>query len=509
MNRRTKVELIESIRREQRFGQMRSIRGLAKQFGVHRRMVRQALANALPPERKRPQRVRPKLGPAAAFIEQTLQDDRAAPPKQRHTAHRIWVRVRQELGCVVGESTVREYVRQQRRKLGMLEREVYVPQSYAWGEEAQVDWYEGYAEIEGERQKRQLFSLRSMASGGAFHCAFERATQQAFLEAHELAFAYFGGVFRRIRYDNLKSAVKKILRGYDREQTVRFIAFRSHWGFEAVFCNPARGNEKGWIEGEVGYFRRNHLVPVPQVASDEELNRLLLDGSRAEQGRRTGRTISVGEAMAQERPHLLPLAAEGFPLAETSFVRVNGQGCVKVRGNWYSAPLPAGSEARVVITAATMTIFAEGHPVARHRRCYEQGRQVLNLEHYLDVLWRKPGALAGSTALAQWRTQGRWPASYDRIWREFERRQGKSAGTRAMVELLELGRQLGYERLARTIDQALELGLSDPAAIRHLLGRPATVPPALSDEPAKWSQYRRPLPLLNRYDELLAGRRLQ
>ena len=115
------------------------------------------------------------------------------------------------------------------------------------------------------RETVHLFTMRSMAGGGAFHTAYFHATQQAFLEAHERAFHYFGGVFRRLRYDNLKSAVKKILRGYQREETDRLIAFRSHWGFQTEFCNPARGNEKGGVEGEVGYFRRNHLVPVPKV----------------------------------------------------------------------------------------------------------------------------------------------------------------------------------------------------------------------------------------------------
>jgi hypothetical protein len=107
--------------------------------------------------------------------------------------------------------------------------------------------------------------MRSMASGGAFHCTFPHASQQAFLEAHEKAFVYFGGVFTTLRYDNLKSAVKKILRGHQREESTRFMAFRSHWGFAAEFCTPGEGHEKGGVEGEGGYFRRNHLVPVPQL----------------------------------------------------------------------------------------------------------------------------------------------------------------------------------------------------------------------------------------------------
>ena len=138
-----------------------------------------------------------------------------------------------------------------------------------------MDWYEAYADLCGERTKVQVFAMRSMASGAAFHHAYRHATQQAFLEAHERAFAYFGGVFRRLRYDNLTSAVRKILRGSRWEETARFIAFRSHWKFEAEFCTPSEPHEKGGIEGEAGYFRRNHWVPVPEAAEVEDLNRKL------------------------------------------------------------------------------------------------------------------------------------------------------------------------------------------------------------------------------------------
>ena len=199
--------------------------------------------------------------------------------------------------------------------------------------------------IDGERTKLQVFEMRSMASGGAFHRAYTHATQQAFLEAHELAFRYFGGVFRLLRYDNLSSAVKKILRGHRREETSRFIAFRSHWRYQSEFCNPARGNEKGGVEGEGGYFRRNHWVPVPEARSLDELNRYLERCSNEDRRRiLSGRTETVGAAMLNEQPHLLPLAAESFDLAEISFPTVDSLRCVRVRTNRYSVPLPPGTK---------------------------------------------------------------------------------------------------------------------------------------------------------------------
>ena len=168
-----------------------------------------------------------------------------------------------------------------------------MPQSYGLGQEAQVDWFEASAKLGGERCVLQFFAMRSMGSGDAFHRAYTNATQQAFLEAHELAFAYFGGVFKTLRYDNLVSAVKKILRGFQREETARFVAFRSHWRFAAEFCTPAEPHEKGGVEGEVGYFRRNHWVPVPTVDTLDTLNRQLLISCREDEGRHIDRKSVV------------------------------------------------------------------------------------------------------------------------------------------------------------------------------------------------------------------------
>ena len=390
------MELFEEIRREYEFG-VGTIVGVARKAGVHRRMVRQAVTSALPKPRKKTERPRLKLQAAIPFIDEILQSDRQAPRKQRHTAHRIWVRLREERAdCAAAERTVREYVHDRKLALGLVGREVCVAQSYDWGVEAQVDWYEAYVDLAGERTQLQVFSLRSMASGAAFHCAFSNATQQAFLEAHELAFGWFGGVFHRLRYDNLASAVKKILRGVRREETARFIAFRSHWRFAAEFCTPGEGHEKGGIESEAGYFRRNHWVPVPQAADLADLNRQLAAACRQDEQRTlSGRSQNVGAAQRVEREHLLPLASEGVDLAQTSFPTVNGLGCVKVRTNSYSAPLAAGTQVHAKAYASMVELWHEGNCVARHARCYGRQQQILELEHYLDVLWRKTGRAGG------------------------------------------------------------------------------------------------------------------
>jgi transposase len=504
---KAKVELFEQLRQEHEFG-VGTVAGVAAKFGVHRRMVRQAIAGAVPPQHSYPARARPRLDAVAAFIDAVLDEDRRAPRKQRHTARRIHRRILTEFpGATVAESTVRNHVRARKRALGLVRRETFVPQSYALGQEAQVDWYEAWADIGGERTRVQVFAMRSMGSGAAFHRAYLHATQQAFLEAHERAFDYFGGVFRLLRYDNLASAVRKILRGYRREETVRFVAFRSHWRFAAEFCTPGEGHEKGGVEGEGGYFRRNHLVPVPCVADLDALNALLLTGCRADEARMLdGRTEPVGMAIVAERAQLLPRAAEGFDLADVTFPLVDKQGCVLVKTNAYSVPIQAGTRVEARVYPLHVEIWHGGHRLARHERRHSRRQQVLDLEHYLDALAHKPGALAGSKPLAQWRAAGRWPACYDELWTRLLARHGRQNGTRAMVAVIMLGREFGHDRLRGAITTAVSLGACDVAAVRYLLteaGLHKGLPHVI--DVGALARYDRPMPTMAEYDVLLSA----
>jgi transposase len=504
---KAKVELFEQLRREHEFG-VGTIAGVAAKFGVHRRVVRRAIASALPPPQHYPERAKPKLGAVAAFIDKVLDEDVRAPRKQRHTARRIHRRILSEFpDTTVAESTVRNHVRERKHRMGLLRRETFVPQSYSWAQEAQVDWYEAWVDLGDERTKIQVFAMRSMASGAAFHRAYLHATQQAFLEAHEHAFAYFGGVFTMLRYDNLASAVRKILRGHRREETVRFIAFRSHWRFAAEFCTPGEGHEKGGVEGEGGYFRRNHLVPVPSVADLDALNALLLTGCRADEARvLDGRTDTIGTAMAEERGHLLSRATEGFDLAEVVFALVDKQGCITVKTNFYSVPVRAGSRVEARIHPLHVEVWHAGRLIGRHERCYSRRQHVLDLEHYLDVLGQKPGAFAGSKPLAQWRAAGRWPACYDELWEHLKKRHGKQNGTRAMVAVLTLGLEFGQDRLHTAVASAVSHGACDVAAVRYLLteaglhkARPVAV------DVGALARYDRPMPDMADYDTLLVS----
>jgi transposase len=265
---RSKVELFEEIRVDHRSEEL-SIRELAARFKVHRRTVRQALASATPAPRKeyRP-RARPAIDPWKDVIDAWLTGDRQAPAKQRHTARRVWQRLVAEHGADLSEVTVSRYVAVRRRELGLDRVEVFVPQAHDPGAEAEVDFGEFGIRLRGQDLKVWMFAMRLSASGRAFHYAFANQAQEAFLEGHVRAFASFGGVPARIRYDNLKPAVVRILKGRDRVENDRFTAMRSHYRFESFFCAPGKdgAHEKGGIEGEIGRFRRRHLVPVPDVA---------------------------------------------------------------------------------------------------------------------------------------------------------------------------------------------------------------------------------------------------
>ena len=444
------------------------------------------------------------------FIDEVLRADRAAPRKQRHTAHRIYVRLTEERPEVpIAESTVRRHVRERKRALGLLDRQTYVPQSYVFGVEAQVDWYQAVADVGGQRETFQIFVMRSMASGGAFHRAYRRGTQQAFLEAHELGFHHFGGVFQRLRYDNLTLAVKKVLRGSRRVETERFHAFRSHWRFESVFCLPGKegAHEKGGVEGEVGAFRRNHLVPVPFVRNLDELNKHLLAGCQKDERRMiAGRAETIGAAMVRERPQLRGIDNDGFDLTEMNFPVVNHVGMVKVRTNAYSVPLPSGTRVQAKVMPTSIEVWHDRRCVARHERCYGRQQEILDLEHYLDVLEGKPGALAGSKPLDQWRQAGLWPRSYDQFWEGLTERRGEQGGTRDMIKLLQLGRRHGRRRLRAAIEEALAMGCGDAAAVEHLMGarQLARSRPASLDVGAL-TAFERPVPTVTEYDRLLTG----
>lgn len=505
---RSRVELFEQIRRDHHLGEV-SIRELADRHKTHRRTVRQALDDAVPPPRKvYPVRTRPAIDEWVAVIDEWLIADKDAPRKQRHTARRIWQRLVAEHQATCSEVTVSRHVARRRVELGLETREVSIPQTHLAGAEAEVDFGEFYATIAGLVVKCWMFVTRLSHSGKAFHVAFATQAQEAFLEGHMLAFAYFGGVPGRIRYDNLKPAVIQVLKGRDRTESERFTALRSHYGFDSFFCRPGidGAHEKGGVEGEIGRFRRRHLVPVPKVASLAELNEVigsadLLDDDRVI----TGRPITIGRAFAMEATTLMALPAEPFDCARLLQARVDNRARVSVRQCFYSVPARyAGRRLPVRLAARTVEVYDGPRLVAYHERAVGRYVEVLCLDHYLEVLKTKPGALPGATALAQAKARGVFTQSHQRYWDAARSARGDAKGTRALIAILLAHRTMAAGALIAAMDRAVASRCLDPETVlidaRRHTSSPAPV--AAIDGLAR---YDRPPPSLADYDDLLTG----
>jgi len=377
------------------------------------------------------------------------------------------------------------------------------------GAEAEVDFGQATVVVAGEPVTVHLFHLRLSASARSVTLAFLGEDQAALLEGHVVAFERLAGVPARIRYDNLSAAVARMLQGRSRIETDRFVALRSHYGFDSFFCLPGEigSHEKGGVEGEVGRFRRRHRVPVPKVTSMAALDELLAEAD-AKDGRRhvDGRRETVAQAFEAERPSLRPLPDEPFDAALALRPRVDRKARICVRGRWYSVPAHlAGRRVEVRLGARRLRVLHEGRLVADHPRSPRRGSQTLLLDHYLEVLARKPGALASSLTLAQARESGLFTQAHERFWRRARRKLGDGAGTRALIEVFLLGRGLPFVALHAALDTVEQLGSCDPDLVaiearRIAEGRGTTASAADPGERRGWS---RPVPVLAGYDALL------
>ena len=507
-----------------------SIRELAERYHVHRRTVRQALASAVPPPRKTPARTSPRLTPFQAEIDGMLRADLDAPKKQRHTARRVLARLVDEQGAAdLSYSTVRDYVAKRRPQIaaeaGKPLETGLVPQTHPPAAEAEVDFHDLWVILAGIKTKTALFTMRLSYSGRAVHRASLSQGQEAFLEAHVHALGRLGGVpLDQIRYDNLKPAVSRVLFGRCRAESDRWVAFRSHYGFDAFYCQPGHdgSHEKGGVEGEGGRFRRTHCVPMPAVASVGELNVLLETRDDADDRRRIGnRSSSVGNDWAFERQLLRPLPAEPFETALTLTPRVDRYAQVMVRCNQYSVPARfIGHRVRVKLSASAVTVYDKNTVVARHQRAAGKGVKVLDLDHYLEILLRKPGALPGATALVQARAAGTFTPAHEAFWAAARKALGDGPGTRVLVEVMLLHRHLVHGDVHAGITAALAVGSLSPDVVaveaRKAAQRRGLKPPPVpafspSHQVISLTQRRhaglpaddRPLPSVAAYDDLL------
>jgi transposase len=463
-----RVELFAAIRFDWQRHRM-PVRALARKYDVHRRTVRQAIASPVPPDRKVPARAAPVREAVAGWIDEMLREDLAAPRKQRHTARRVFERLADEHGAQVSYSYVAKYVARRRAEIAAQDRDGaeglagFVPQVREPGAEAEVDFGDVTVELAGQLTRCFMFAFRLSCSGKGVHRVYASQAQEAFLEGHVTAFEATGGVpFRQIRYDNLSPAVAKVLAGRSRTETTRWLAFRAHYGFEAFYCQPGPegAHEKGGIEGEIGRFRRRWFVPVPKVTSLAELNARLAEADAAEDARHVaGRAATVGEDFAAERDRLLPLPAEPFATAAVAWPRVDRYGRISVGKCRYSVPARLiGSRVRVMLSANELRVFDGPALAAVHPRLIAAGDERLELDHYLEILIRKPGALPGAAALAQARAAGAFTSAHEAFWAAARARHGDGAGTKTLIEVLLLHRRMPAAQVIAGITAALAAG---------------------------------------------------
>ena len=316
-----------------------SVREASRVFDLHRDTVRKMLDNATPQgyTRQSPPR-KPKLEPYTGVIDAILEADGRVPRKQRHTAKRIFERLRDEYGFDGQHTIVKDYVREHRRRV----REMFVPLSHAPGH-AQCDFGEALAVIAGVERKVHYFVLDLPHSDGCFVKAYPGETTEAFLDGHVSAFAFLGGSPQSILYDNTKLAVARILGHGRRKRTRAFTELQSHYLFEDRFGRPGKGNDKGNVEGMVGYARRNFLVPIPAVESFQALN-AHLEGRCLERMDAVlrGHTETIGQRMERDLDALLPLPAAAYDACDQPASRVSSLSLVRYRTNDYSVPVAYG-----------------------------------------------------------------------------------------------------------------------------------------------------------------------
>lgn len=503
-----KVEEIERIRRAY-YVEHKSVRQIAKELGHSRQTVNQALASGQGRSYCLSQpRPAPKLGPYRAQVEALLAENEGLPRKQRYHWAKIYELI-QQAGYEGSGSNLRHYIAQYRK--AQHRPAVYLPLEYDPGTDAQVDWGEAQMILKGETVTAQMFVMRLCYSRRLFVMAFANQGQEAFFWGHEQAFTHFGGVPHRLTYDNLKTAVQRVLVGHNRQEQANFIQFRSHYLFESHFCTPGQGHEKGGVEHGVGYARRNFLVPLPQVASYDELNAYLRQQCLQDDLRQvSGQKLTIQAAWAQEQPHLYPLPGSAYPCYLTLPVSLTPYSQVVVETNRYSVPVEQGVKELVVrLYPFHLEIFQPGQnqPMARHARCFAQHQDIFDPLHYLPLLEQRPGAFQHAKPLRQWRAE--WPALYERLLAELQARWPDGRGLREFVRVLRLHQSHPAALIEQAIAQALAYGCPHLDGIELCLRQlqPPEVMPAsldLSTHPTLPHLGTQPTDL-SAYNQLLGG----
>ena len=488
------VEEKEKIRRLY-FIKRHSIRKIAREYHYSRKTVRKAIQDASVPEyHLSGAKPYPVMGPYLPIIERWLREDKYRPKKQRHTAHRIYERLIDEHGFAGCERTVRKHVSRLRQDFS----EIAIPLEFDPGTDAQGDWGEALVYLEGKPVTAQIFCMKLSYSGKPFVMAFPTQRQEAFFEGQRRAFEWFEGVPGRVSYDNLTTAVMKVLKGRSRIEQRAFIAFRSHYLFDSHFATPATPREQGRVENLVGYMRRNYFVPVPRVSSYEELNQVLLERLHKDDGRLSpGKDITIGDAWEAEKSKLLPLPLFPHRCCISRPVKANHYSLVTFDGNRYSVPVEyQGSKLILHAYAWKIEIGCGDRIIATHQRNYGKKQDVMEVEHYLPVLLKRPGAFPYAKPVRQ------MPEIYHDFLKAISLHHNGDS-PRLFLQVLALGHHWGRINLEKAMIQALREGRADVERVRQLLLGDETGPAARNT--GLLEQVRVVLPDLSMFDLLRAA----
>jgi transposase len=455
------VELYARIRRAVMVEGL-SRREAAKRFGVHRNTITKMLQFSVPPGYRRRERpASKKLGPFMAWIDAVLEGDRSVHKKQRHTAHRIFERLRSEEGFSGGYTIVRQYV----ARATLRAREMFVPLSHRPGQ-AQADFGQADGYIAGKKVRFHYFCVDLPHSDGCFVKAYPAETAEAFCDGHVAAFEFFGGVPQSILYDNTRLAVAKIMKGGQRLRSQMFAELQSHYLFEDRFGRPAKGNDKGKVEGLVGFVRRNFMTPLPIADSFEALNARFLDAcAKRRQAVLRGHAVTIDERMQADIAAFMPLPPAPYDACHKVATRVTSLSLVRYRNNDYSVPTRYGhQEVLAKGYVDRVEISCRGETIAVHARSYDKADFVYNPLHYLALLEHKSRALDQAAPLDDWRLA----EGVHRLRRLMEARMG-NAGRREFIQVLRLMEDFHQHQVEQAVVEALRLGAISFDAVKMLL----------------------------------------
>jgi transposase len=448
-----------------------SKRSVMRDYGISHETLQKMLSHPEPPGyRQSVPRPKPKLEPYLGVIAEILAADRDAPPKQHHTAKRIFERLRDEHGYDGGLTQVRVAVARHKRH----HQEVFMPLSQPAGE-AQFDFGEATVVIAGVMRKA-AFAVMSLPHSDAFHIsAYPRENTETFHAAHIAAFDFFGGVPTKTAYDNSKVAVARII-GTTRMLTREFLRLESHFLFTHRFCRVRRGNEKGHVEGTVGYSRRNFMVPIPEAGSFEALNVYLEQRCREDLSRTLwGHTRTKAELLVEDQAAMLAIPELAFEARRIVKARSSSLSLVRFDRNAYSVPTAfAHHELTVAGGIGEVAISCADELVATHPRCWDHQQVIYDPRHYLALLEKKPGALDFARPLESLDL----PECVSLLRRRLETDLGHN-GTREFIKVLRLLEHATLRELGAAVDYANTIGATAPEAIelilRHRRDRPVSM----------------------------------